>query len=385
MESSKLDRQPRYIKRESGIELLKIVAILFIVINHVCQTLGEKPLELIQLASELIDASMATTNIQYIIIAFFRHFGSLGNNIFLACSFWFLCDSKKFKINKIVTILMDVWLISVIYLVVYLAIGESISARLFIQCVFPSLFANNWFITCYLLIYLIHPYLNIIIAHIDQKTHAVMCLISLALYSGVVYLQRSLLFTSALINFIVMFFVISYIKKYMRKWSNCIKYNIMLLIFGLVGVIGMLLLTNMLGLQISFLSNKVLMWNGNNNPFIIATAIALLNIFRQIKFKSYFVNYWASLALIIYVVHENILFRNFTRVRIWVDILECYGYDYILVQVMAYAIILFIVASIVSTIYQYTIHRFVLKIEPAVEKILVGGVGYIADCLIKIN
>lgn len=87
MESSKLDRQPRYIKRESGIELLKIVAILFIVINHVCQTLGEKPLELIQLASELIDASMATTNIQYIIIAFFRHFGSLGNNIFLACSF----------------------------------------------------------------------------------------------------------------------------------------------------------------------------------------------------------------------------------------------------------------------------------------------------------
>ena len=154
--------------RESGIELLKIIAVFLIVISHVCQSVGQKPTQLTELYPKLISLGTATENIQYLILAFFRHFGALGNHIFIACSFWFLSSSVKVKWNKVITILGDIWVISIIFLSIYAYLGEPLSKSLIIKSLFPTLYANNWFATCYILIYIIHPYLN----HIHNQRKA---------------------------------------------------------------------------------------------------------------------------------------------------------------------------------------------------------------------
>ena len=75
--------------RDSGIELLKILAIFLIVISHVAQTLtSENPY--ITYNGYIVDISHATTNIQHLILVCFRTFGPLGNSIFFVCSTWFL-------------------------------------------------------------------------------------------------------------------------------------------------------------------------------------------------------------------------------------------------------------------------------------------------------
>lgn len=69
--------------RASGIEMLKIFAIFFVVISHVVQTLAESE------GVYRINLTLATTNLQYLVLSVLRYSGMLGNSIFFVCSAWF--------------------------------------------------------------------------------------------------------------------------------------------------------------------------------------------------------------------------------------------------------------------------------------------------------
>lgn len=124
-----------------------------IVLYHTNGTMSSGVSQVLPSLSEnFYNANIATADLQHLITGFFHHFGAWGNIIFFVCSFWFLCNSKKpIKVNKILQMMMDVYLISVIYLLV---IGqfEVLSIKDIIKSLLPNLFGNNWFITCYLMI-----------------------------------------------------------------------------------------------------------------------------------------------------------------------------------------------------------------------------------------
>lgn len=70
--------------RRFGIELLKIIAMIMIVVSHVTQTLYS---ENIHYASDyVIDIKQATTSIQQLILLLFSFCGEQGNLIFFTCS-----------------------------------------------------------------------------------------------------------------------------------------------------------------------------------------------------------------------------------------------------------------------------------------------------------
>ena len=139
--------------RESGIELLKILAIAMIVIAHVVQTLGKVEPQLSYYPTEaFINLSKSTMNFEIFILQNMMYLGSLGNSIFFICSAWFLCDSKKVSFKKIALICLDVWIVSVLYLIIIKGIGISIPMMMTIKSIFPTIFANNWYITFYILI-----------------------------------------------------------------------------------------------------------------------------------------------------------------------------------------------------------------------------------------
>jgi peptidoglycan/LPS O-acetylase OafA/YrhL len=98
--------------RNSSIELLKVIGIVFIVISHVVQTLTEDN-KYIPYDDYIVKLSMATTNVQYLILAMCRYFGAIGNTIFFVSSCWFLLDSEKANIKKMLKMFMDIWIISV--------------------------------------------------------------------------------------------------------------------------------------------------------------------------------------------------------------------------------------------------------------------------------
>lgn len=104
-------------QRQSGIELLKILAMILIVISHVNYTLGN---ENVHFSTDYIFRYQnPSMNIQSLILAWFASFGAQGNLIFFVCSAWFLIESRTVNYKKIIRMLADVWFINICILVIF--------------------------------------------------------------------------------------------------------------------------------------------------------------------------------------------------------------------------------------------------------------------------
>ena len=155
-------------ERKYGLDLLKLVAIIFIVINHVCQTAYENPVMLPEMYGSLFHKEYVNNDIYYLIICLIRNFGAIGNDLFFMCSAWFLCDKKTTNYKKVITIIIDTWCISVLFLLFYMCFMGNLPFLVILKNIFPVTFQNNWYVTFYVMFSVIYPLLNIIIRNINR-------------------------------------------------------------------------------------------------------------------------------------------------------------------------------------------------------------------------
>lgn len=368
--------------RRSGIELLKIIAMLMIVVSHVTQTLYS---ENIHYASDyVIDIKQATTSIQQLILLLFSFCGEQGNLIFFTCSAWFLLESKKVNHRKIFCILADVWVISIIFLGVMRIFSDyDITFVDTIKSMLPFTFATNWYITCYVLFYVIHVWLNHIIERLTQKQLLGSCIIMIVLYFGINFFKDGLFFTSNLVIFIVVYFVMAYVKLYMSAFCHSLYKNIAVLFVGILGTCILTLVTNYLGLHIGFFSNRVNYWSGNNSPFFLIVAISLFNLFNKMNCKNKIINSVSKLSLLIYVIHENLLFRTYIRPQIWSYIYSEFGYKNVLLWDIAYASALFGTSILVAAIYKLLVQNWLHGIVSKLSDRIVNVYSALCDRIIN--
>lgn len=354
-----IDRQTR----DSGIELLKIFAIFVIVINHTVQSLTNEAYN-IPNNGFVIDISRATTNIQCILLLIFRHFGVLGNSVFFICSAWFLLKSKNWNKKKWLFMVIEIWVVSiVIFIITYIILHGNISIGIIISSLFPTTFGNNWYMTCYLLFYPIHPILNSIVNMMNQRQLFRSTLVMVFLYVFMNFINCSCFFSSAIILWITIYFAIAYMQKYLMSFVDNIRENIILFIIGVIGFIGIILITDICGLYSQVLSDKVMRWVNNCNPFLLAMSIAMFNIARNIHFKNRFINYISKLSLLIYIIHENIILRTYFRPAMWNYVYKRFGYSDVIQWVFIISFIIFIFGILCSILYVLTLQRFVNKVS----------------------
>ena len=217
MQRNNFNRQK---ERDSGIELLKIFAIFVIVISHVVQTLTSENLY-IPYQDYVIDVAKATTDFQNIILLIFRHFGVWGNTLFFICSAWFLLKATAYKKKKWFFMLVEIWTVSIIILIItFVILHGGISTGILVISVFPTLFCNNWYMTCYLLFYPISPILNFVIDRMS-KIQLFRSASALAiLYIFLDFINVDWFFSSPLILWVTIYFVIAYMQKYLMKQSR---------------------------------------------------------------------------------------------------------------------------------------------------------------------
>lgn len=340
-------------KRQSGIELLKIIGMVLIVIAHVQGSViaAGRNWDCVQ------SMNTATENWQYVILMMFGYFGCLGNNIFLISSAWFLCGSGRKRSNKkMLNMVLDVWIISVMYLLLFVVLGEKITIKDAIKSFFPTILNNNWYITGYLLLYAVFPYLNRMIERMTQRELLTFNIAGFCLYYGISFVKRSF-FVNEFILFIVMYFFIAYIKTYMNTFFAGKKVNYTLLLLGGGMTAGITLLTNFVGLKIEYIGTHIGYWVSMSNPFLLMIAVALFQIFRQKTFVNTAVNIVSGLSLYVYIIHENLLMRTIFRPRVFYYIYTRAGYQYIVLWVLGFAALLFIGSAMAAFVFKCTVHR----------------------------
>ena len=326
-----------------------------IIISHITPDFGSPELP------SYVDTHMATSNFQFFLVGIYKYLGQLGVAIFIVCSAYFLCDRKNIRRGKVIEIVLDVNFISWIIFLVFILLGIKIQIKDIIKFLLPVVGGANWFVSCYVIEYFLHPYLNKISSNSTQKEYRELCLFLFMMYCIIQTVLTKRFFYNELVGFLCVYCFTAYYKAYLSKIQKNNPMNLVVFVTSDILLLILLSVWNLLGIRISILRNSLQYFRSFTNPLILFMAFALFGLFMNLKPKTNErINSVSTLTLYIYLLHENQLVRNYIRPEVFRYIYEKYTYSNIGIICMILSIFTLAVCIIVAYIYQKRIHRYVV-------------------------
>lgn len=350
--------------RSSNIELLRIIAILMIIISHATNYMFDGAIWI-----------RADINFNFLFLNLISIGGQIGVIVFISISSWFMIDSEKFEIRKIVRIVCLCWLICLVYVLVDKYTLNILSTGQIVKELTTPLYNQYWFITTYIVFYLIEPFFRKCIGKINRKQHRLLCVILL-----IIVLFYNLIFGSSvgyhLADFFSIYVIVGYLKKYgigfidnkpkivfIVSWIflSCTTFcvNCVLRSIGYVDLI-------------STFYNRLL----NINPFTVLCALSLFSYFKKsISISCKVINKLSRLTLGCYIVHENILLRGNenTSSLLWIKILSIdssFDNCFFVLNFLSKICIVYCFCLFITFIFDLLVDRVVLRRElPLANKI----------------
>lgn len=277
--------------RQSNFEILRILCMLAIVASHIAAH-GHYGY---------------TAPISNILIKSLIAGGQLACNIFILISGYFLIDSK-FKINKLINLITQTLFYStIIYIVMTIFNKANLSYYDIKTALFPISSGIYWFMSSYIFMYILSPFINKLIKSCNQKEHKTLVILLLLLTLGIKVFFKMEYFSNVG-WFIMLYILAAYIKLYPpNKTLNSKLFNALVFLFSISSTI---LLHIFLNIQTFYLKNLL----------CFLSAFSIFNLFRTINIKSNrIINTLASATLGVYLIHDNIYLRTW----LWVELLNC--------------------------------------------------------------
>lgn len=298
--------------RESGIELLRIISMLQVIFLHVCVYGGYSEIarhDLSRFDRLLFNLVYLSSRCPvYVYIVIFGYFSVTSNKTL---------GSIKGKIAK-------VYMPMIFYSLTIPFLGQAfglwqLNDTSKIRAFFPLTSKIWYFMTLYLLVLILSPFLNKALTSLSKKEYTQLVVILFLLFSvwtvfaglkqtgSIIKLDRvfETFDGKSLYGFIYMYILGGYLRLHVQCHDKA-KFRYLV-------VFVLLTIANFLLSHYVFSYNKVA--TANDNPFIVLQGLCLVLFFRDMKFKSRTVNYIASVNLGVYMIHEQFLVRN----KIWND------------------------------------------------------------------
>ena len=196
-------------ERNSSIELLRIVMMIVIIAHHYVVHSG---------VEELFD--YGNPNSKMIFLKCFGLFGKMAINCFVLITGFFMCQ-KKLKIKKVLQLYLEVKFYQIIMYIIMVAAGfTNFNVKgLLITVVSVLRSGNEGFVSAFLALYILIPFINILINNIKEKDHLFIIVFFIILYTvprsflhGGTYSYMGWYFNVYLIG--------AYIKKYPKEWMK---------------------------------------------------------------------------------------------------------------------------------------------------------------------
>lgn len=270
-------------ERDSNMELLRIVCMLFILIHHFI---------VIVLYPELTvrDGDLNPYRIACIVINGFVY---VGVNCFILISGYY---GIKFRLRS----LFNLYCICVFYTVLAAFLKYGLSDIQFNKGLLYSIFlpfshSKWWFITCYVALYLVSPILNKAAQNLDRKEFvlSIISLTVLNVYLGY-YWHLHNINGYNLVQFIYVYLIGAFLRKYPLKKLNQGRSMALYIIGALLWSI----------ITVFSLKWKVPHWVAlhYNNPFVLIASIGLFVYMTKICIHSRTINIFASSVLAAYLL-----------------------------------------------------------------------------------
>lgn len=293
-------------ERQSNMELLRIFSILLIITFHYAYKGG-------------FDFGTALSG-NMLLVKTCWMFGETGVNLFILLTGYFMVTGT-FKWKKLILLLAQVFFYHMALIVGYIYVWGPESYTItdlndVFMTFFPVLANRYWFITAYLILYLLSPYLNKLVHALSQAEHKRLLVISLVLFSviptvfGAPYnTTETLLYYNRLIWMIVIYLIGAYIRLYgvtaIKTPAKAAWLSVAALGF-LVGSVVLFQKYNGFFATIGIFE-PAYFWPPNTIP-IVCLSVGIFGLFLHLPLPYHpVVNRLASTTLGIYILHDGML------------------------------------------------------------------------------
>ena len=363
-------------QRNSSIEMMKIFSLFLIVLCHSVPLYKYAGLQ--ELAGYW-DLTKPTLDLQGIALIIYSHLGQIGNALFIVPSCYFLLENNIVKKDKIALYVLDTFVISIVYLAVFEILCGRVPSHYVICSLAPTTFGCYWFITCYIMLYAVHPWLNYAIEKMERKSLFIACVWMFLLYNCINFALGGKYYASQFVGFIVYYFFVAYWKLYLPNLSKNKKTNRNMLFWGLFGFIGLILTDCFLGLVFPDISHHIMKrLESFMNPFVVIICIATFNMIKLKKIHSKLINKISSTSLLVFVISNNLLVCDFVK-PVFFEKVYLYGYyKYIVFVCLMAAVISFLCSIILALGYMAILRKITVVFVKKVISVLafVGGKMY---------
>lgn len=326
-------------ERNYGIDLLRIVATFMIIILHILGVGG---------VIYTIDASSPVY-----VTAWLLEFGAYCAVNCYALISGYVGIYSKFRVSNILLLWIQVVFTTLIITVVFYFLGVDVTITDIKEACTPVTSQLYWYFTAYVCLYLLTPFLNKLVASLNEKWAKYFLLISMILFSVVPTFWETDLY---LVNYgysaawlIILYLVGGIIRKYYSKVS--MKKRIFL-----VGYLLNVLLTLLSKLGIEYLieRNSFSMFGSNflmnyNSPTIVLAGVCLLLLFANLNVKKNVkpIAFFAPFTFGVYVIHSHpIIWDSFMTNR-FISFTSLHPII-LVVAVLITALAIFVICSIIE-------------------------------------
>lgn len=358
--------------RNSNLELLRIISMVLIVATH------------------YVVHGFNINNINYsvnkYILDIIYLLGKSGVECFVLITGYFMINSN-FTLKKLVRLLSTVSFYSICILILFCTVlnpVNKIGLIDIIKSIFPVIFYQYWFVTIYVVLMILSPFINMGIKSISRKTYRFLLLTLILMWSVIPTLflinPTGMLGFNLVGWFITLYLIGGYIRKYVdRNKCNANKHFKVAIIFMFILLVSSVLF-NYIGHMYNI--NGFLMGSrhfaARNSIITLIIAIELIIGFIKLKEKhNNLINIISSATFGVYLIHDNIYMRPY----IWNSIFnnqEMYDSEYLIIHAIFAISIVYIICTFIDLmrqktiekIYIFFIDKYLVFVEKNIEKFL---------------
>ena len=326
------------VKRNSGIELLRILSMLVIIAHHYVVNSG---------VLGIIDQQNTITS-SSVFAMLFGCGGKTGINCFVLITGYFMCTSN-ITMRKFLKLLGEIEFYRVMIYLLFVCSGyQPFDVASLIKTMLPVKDISTAFTSAYLVFFLFIPFLNILIHGMNKKQHLKL----MGLLVGVYSIWGSLGFNVSF-NYVTWFSVLYVIAAYIRLYPlPCFEkknlwatLSVVSIIISWASVVALMFVAQKTG--------RILSWsyffvNDCNKVLALITGLCTFMFFKNLHFYSKSVNAISAASFGVLLIHAN---SDVMRLWLWKDVLnnvEVYGTDVMFIHAFLAVIGIYVISTVID-------------------------------------
>lgn len=290
-------------KRILGIELIRIVSMLMILVLHICLQGG-------------VLTNLAVGSLSYWLAWLLESLCYCSVNCYALITGYVMYSKErnKYKYSRIIPLWLQVFMWNMLITILFKIFSpDKVTAETFATAFFPTVTTQYWYFTAYFGIFFFIPFFNILIDNIGKKEYICLIVTLFAVFSFIPFIFQEDPFHTkngySTLWLAVLYFIGAFIKQ--NEDVINVKKRIWAIIYVLSSVIPCI---SSSVLDIAGTSADMLVSSGGTtyaytSPFTVAAAVALFMLLKDVKIQNHFIEKFitiaSSVSFGIYLIHVN--------------------------------------------------------------------------------